>query len=115
MGVTPKLISINMAAGMIKMAMKPATVLVNEAMPRMLASVSASKSLHTSSRRNGPGDTWEIPDRLKGDTLKIKIEKAQIHSIPKKPITIKNLQKCADDKTTRFFWINENIKTLICK
>merc|ERR1712165_68114 len=66
MGVTPKLISINMAAGMIKMAMKPATVLVNEAMPRMLASVSASKSLHTSSRRNGPGDTWEIPDRLKG-------------------------------------------------
>merc|ERR1712209_136042 len=51
---------------MIKMAMKPATVLVNEAMPRMLASVSASKSLHTSSRRNGPGDTWEIPDRLKG-------------------------------------------------
>merc|ERR1712212_308775 len=33
-------------------------------MPRMLAS--ASKSLHTSSRRNGPGDTWEIPDRLKG-------------------------------------------------
>merc|ERR1711962_253269 len=66
MGVTPKLISINMAAGMIKMAMKRATVLVNEAMPRMLASVSASKSLHTSSRRNGPGDTWEIPDRLKG-------------------------------------------------
>merc|ERR1712079_719044 len=64
--VTPKLISINMATGMIKMAMKPATVLVNEAMPRMLASVSASKSLHTSSRRNGPGDTWEIPDRLKG-------------------------------------------------
>merc|ERR1712061_556148 len=51
---------------MIKMAMKPATVLVNEAMPRMLASVSASKSLRTSSRRNGPGDTWEIPDRLKG-------------------------------------------------
>merc|ERR1711868_237652 len=46
--------------------MKPATVMVNEAMPRMLASVSASKSLHTSSRRNGPGDTWEIPDRLKG-------------------------------------------------
>merc|ERR1712212_191231 len=63
---TPKLISINMAAGMIKMAMKPATVLVNEAMPRILASVSASKSLHTSSRLNGPGDTWEIPDRLKG-------------------------------------------------
>merc|ERR1712018_54119 len=46
------------------MAMKPATVLVNEAMPRMLASATASASLHTSSRRDN--ETWAIPERLQG-------------------------------------------------
>merc|ERR1712079_296367 len=61
---TPKQISVKMAAGMIKMAMKPASVLVNEAMPRMLASATASASMHTSSRRDG--ETWAIPERLKG-------------------------------------------------
>merc|ERR1739844_274318 len=57
---------VKMASGILKMTIKPATVLVNEAMPRMLASATASKSLHTSSRQNAPGDTWVIPDRLKG-------------------------------------------------
>merc|ERR1712066_263658 len=62
--VTPKLISLKMASVMIKMAMKPATVLVGEAMPRMLASATASASMHTSSRRDG--ETWAIPERLQG-------------------------------------------------
>jgi len=53
-----------MAAGMIKMAMKPATVLVTEAMPRILATTS-SASLHTSSSRKAdPGNSWAIPERL---------------------------------------------------
>merc|ERR1712241_825774 len=42
-------------------------------------------------------------NRKISEYLKIKIEKAQIHSILKKPITIDNLQKCADDNTTMSF------------
>ena len=51
-----------MATGMIKMAMRPGSILINEAMPRMLG---ATASLHTSSSKLDHA-TWSIPERLQG-------------------------------------------------
>merc|ERR1711997_798637 len=62
MGVTPKLISIKMATGIMKMAMRPASALVKEAMPR----IGATASLHTSTPNHVYDATWSIPERLKG-------------------------------------------------
>merc|ERR1712166_694206 len=59
---TPKLISIKMAAGMMKMAMRPASALVKEAMPR----IGATASLHTSTPNHVYDERWAIPDRLTG-------------------------------------------------
>merc|ERR1712238_82576 len=60
--VTPKLISIKMATGIMKMAMRPASALVKEAMPR----ISATASLHTSTPNHVYDSRWAIPDRLAG-------------------------------------------------
>merc|ERR1712010_429842 len=60
MGVTPKLISIKMATGIMKMAMRPASALVKEAMPR----IGATASLHTSTPNHVYDVTWAIPERL---------------------------------------------------
>merc|ERR1712010_376067 len=60
MGVTPKLISIKMATGIMKMAMRPASALVKEAMPR----IGATASLHTSTPNHVYDATWAIPERL---------------------------------------------------
>merc|ERR1711935_875176 len=62
MGVTPKLISIKMATGIMKMAMRPASALVKEAMPR----IGATASLHTSTPNHVYDSRWAIPDRLAG-------------------------------------------------
>merc|ERR1711990_794305 len=62
MGVTPKLISIKMATGIMKMAMRPASALVKEAMPR----IGATASLHTSTPNHVYDATWSIPERLAG-------------------------------------------------
>merc|ERR1711934_738658 len=58
--VTPKLISIKMATGIMKMAMRPASALVKEAMPR----IGATASLHTSTPNHVYDATWAIPERL---------------------------------------------------
>merc|ERR1712238_371673 len=58
--VTPKLISIKMATGIMKMAMRPASALVKEAMPR----IGATASLHTSTPNHVYDSRWAIPDRL---------------------------------------------------
>merc|ERR1711971_645123 len=57
---TPKLISIKMATGIMKMAMRPASALVKEAMPR----IGATASLHTSTPNHVYDATWAIPERL---------------------------------------------------
>merc|ERR1712184_15173 len=59
---TPKLISTKMATGIMKMAMRPASALVKEAMPR----IGATASLHTSTPNHVYDATWSIPERLAG-------------------------------------------------
>ena len=53
-------LTFRMATGIMKMAMRPASALVKEAMPR----IGATASLHTSTPNHVYDATWAIPERL---------------------------------------------------